>query len=267
MSTNPKASQKQRAASDPHVTAWVNANAGSGKTHVLVDRVVRLMLDGVEPSRIMCLTFTKAAAAEMANRLFDRLSAWITLDDEALVDQLTALGQTAPDGASLERARQLFTRALETPGGLKIQTIHAFCERVLQLFPVEAGIVPHFAMLDDRAAGEMLEAARDKVLLAAQSGSDVELAAALSDVASRAQSDQFGKLLSQLLAMRADLGTVFVPEQGLLRANAALRSTFELGEHEQQADVRATLTIDRGEYERLAGALESGSKTDIERAS
>ena len=267
MSTNPKASQKQRAASDPHVTAWVNANAGSGKTHVLVDRVVRLMLDGVEPSRIMCLTFTKAAAAEMANRLFDRLSAWITLDDEALVDQLTALGQTAPDGASLERARQLFTRALETPGGLKIQTIHAFCERVLQLFPVEAGIVPHFAMLDDRAAGEMLEAARDKVLLAAQDGSEAELAAALSDVASRAQSDQFSKLLSQLLAMRADLGTVFVPEQGLLRANAALRSTFELGEHEQQADVRATLRIDRGEYERLAGALESGSKTDIERAS
>lgn len=157
MTNNPKASASQLEASDPRVSAWVNANAGSGKTHVLVDRVIRLLLTGVDPSKIMCLTFTKAAAAEMANRLFDRLSAWIALDDDSLTTSLDALGSRAPDKDLLERARQLFTRTLETPGGLKIQTIHAFCERVLQLFPVEAGIVPHFTMLDDRAAGELLQ--------------------------------------------------------------------------------------------------------------
>ena len=136
MSGNLKASMAQRAASDPALSAWVNANAGSGKTHVLVDRVVRLMLKGTEPSRIMCLTFTKAAAAEMANRLFERLSTWIALDDAALTGVLDQMGAPDADAVLLERARQLFTRALDTPGGLKIQTIHAFCERVLQLFPV-----------------------------------------------------------------------------------------------------------------------------------
>ena len=163
-----KASRAQLDASDPAATAWVNANAGSGKTHVLVDRVIRLMLAGAEPSRIMCLTFTKAAAAEMANRLFERLSKWIALDDAELADRLARLGSPEPEAHLLERARQLFTRALETPGGLKIQTIHAFCERVLQLFPVEAGIVPHFTMLDDRESLSLLQSARNGVLAAAK---------------------------------------------------------------------------------------------------
>ena len=129
------ASDRQREASDPRSSAWVNANAGSGKTRVLVDRVIRLLLDGAEPSKIMCLTFTKAAAAEMSNRLFERLSAWVVLPEPELRAQLTELGVDDGDPATLRRARRLFTRALETPGGLKIQTIHAFCERVLQAFP------------------------------------------------------------------------------------------------------------------------------------
>ena len=115
MSLNTAASLAQLKASDPSATVWVNANAGSGKTHVLVDRVVRLMLGGTEPSRIMCLTFTKAAAAEMANRLFDRLSKWIALDDDALRAELRKLGLPDADDHLLARARQLFTRALETP--------------------------------------------------------------------------------------------------------------------------------------------------------
>ncbi|WP_374334129.1 UvrD-helicase domain-containing protein, partial [Aestuariivirga sp.] len=167
MSENTAASRAQIRASDPSATVWVNANAGAGKTKVLVDRVVRLMLGGTEPSRIMCLTFTKAAAAEMANRLFEGLSKWIALDDDALRAVLEKLGTPHADTALLERARQLFTRALETPGGLKIQTIHAFCERVLQLFPVEAGVVPHFTMLDDREQLALLQEARDAVLSAA----------------------------------------------------------------------------------------------------
>ena len=223
MSRNPKASAKQLEASDPCATVWVNANAGAGKTHVLVDRVIRLMLGGTEPSRIMCLTFTKAAAAEMANRLFERLSTWIALSDEGLSQRLADLGSPRADAPLLERARQLFTRALETPGGLKIQTIHAFCERVLQLFPIEAGIVPHFSMLDDRQAADMMQQARNMVLSAARSDEASPLGAALLDVATRVSADGFDELLTQLLAKRASLRMVLDREDGLAKAEILLR--------------------------------------------
>ena len=154
----------------------------------------------------MCLTFTKAAAAEMANRLFERLSKWIALDDEALARGAGEARLAQADAALLERARQLFTRALETPGGLKIQTIHAFCERVLQLFPVEAGIVPHFTMLDDRESLDLLQAARNTVLAAAQGPmARRNSARRCCDVANRVSADDFDKLLTQLLAKRANL--------------------------------------------------------------
>ncbi len=129
------ANNLQIRASDPFASAWVNANAGSGKTHVLIDRLIRLMLAGTEPSRILCLTFTKAAAAEMSTRLFERLSGWIPMSGAELKRNLGKIGVNDPDAELMRRARQLFTSALETPGGLKIQTIHAFCERLLQLFP------------------------------------------------------------------------------------------------------------------------------------
>jgi ATP-dependent helicase/nuclease subunit A len=149
-----RASDRQIEASNPAQSVWVAANAGSGKTHVLVDRVIRLMLAGSEPAKILCLTFTKAAAAEMANRLFERLSAWIALNDEQLYKFISAIGHAKASHLDLVRARKLFTLAMETPGGLKIQTIHAFCERLLQLFPVEAGIMPGFRVMDDVEAAD-----------------------------------------------------------------------------------------------------------------
>ena len=237
MSRNPAASRKQLEASDPSATVWVNANAGSGKTHVLVDRVVRLMLDGTEPSRIMCLTFTKAAAAEMANRLFDRLSKWIALDDEALRGELAKLDINKADARRLDRARQLFTRALETPGGLKIQTIHAFCERVLQLFPVEAGIVPHFTMLDDRESLALLQDARNGVLKAAKADEASPIGMALVDVANRVSPDGFDSLLSHLLGKRANLRALFDEAFGLQRAESLLRAHMSL----EQGVTRETL--------------------------
>lgn len=261
MSLNPAASMAQRKASDPAVTVWVNANAGSGKTHVLVDRVVRLMLGGTEPSRIMCLTFTKAAAAEMANRLFERLSTWIALDDEALRKVLDGLGAPDAEQALLQRARQLFTRALETPGGLKIQTIHAFCERVLQLFPVEAGIVPHFTMLDDREQLALLQEARNAVLLSATDEATM-LGAALSDVANRVNADDFDKLLTQLLAKRANLRALFEDPRGLERAEALLRLHLSLGQGVTRASITSGLACDVKRYLALAEALEGGTDTE-----
>ncbi len=148
----PGATPQQRAAADPKANVWVTASAGSGKTRVLVDRLLRLMLDGVLPQRLLCLTFTKAAAAEMANRLHAELAEWTMLGDTGLRERLAQL--MGPPGAEqdLAPARRLFARVLDTPGGLKIQTIHAFCESLLGRFPLEAGLPPQFQVMDERTA-------------------------------------------------------------------------------------------------------------------
>ena len=173
------ATPEQKTASNPAASAWVGANAGSGKTHVLVDRVTRLMLAGVDPMSILCLTYTKAAAKEMANRLHERLGAWVGLSNAALTKQLVQMGHDDVGHQTLSRARRLFTAALETPGGLKIQTIHAFCERILQLFPIEAGLAPGFEVLESSQSKQLLREARDQVLREAQGDETSSFASAL----------------------------------------------------------------------------------------
>jgi len=138
--TRDAATQAQVDAARPDRSTWLSANAGSGKTRVLTDRVARLLLEGVEPQNILCLTYTKAAASEMQNRLFKRLGGWAMLDEPSLRAELSELGaERIPD---LATARTLFARAIETPGGLKIQTIHSFCSSILRRFPLEAGVQP-----------------------------------------------------------------------------------------------------------------------------
>lgn len=154
----------QLKATDPRASAFVAANAGSGKTYVLTRRVIRLLLSGVEPSRILCLTFTKAAAAEMSGRIFRELSGWATLADDELMRILSEI-EGAPVAASrLAPARQLFARALETPGGLKVQTIHAFAEALLQRFALEANLDGRFTVLDGRKQADLMAEARTELI-------------------------------------------------------------------------------------------------------
>lgn len=149
-----EATLAQVRAADPRRSTWLTANAGSGKTRVLTDRVARLLLAGTAPERILCLTYTKAAASEMQNRLLARLGKWAMLPEPELRAELARLGEAAGDGTEpdLPAARRLFARAIETPGGLKVQTIHSFCAGVLRRFPIEAGVPHGFAELDDRSA-------------------------------------------------------------------------------------------------------------------
>ena len=151
------ATLRQIAAAKPDSSTWVSANAGSGKTKVLTDRVARLLLAGTPPQHILCLTYTKAAASEMQNRLFKRLGAWAMMPDEALSAELRSLApnDTLTD-AEMRHARTLFARAVETPGGLKIQTIHSFCGALLRRFPLEAGVSPQFKELDERETNTIL---------------------------------------------------------------------------------------------------------------
>lgn len=166
MSALNEASLRQHQAADPAGSTWLSANAGSGKTRVLTDRVARLLLQGVPPQNILCLTYTKSAASEMQNRLFKRLGAWAMLPEDTLRQALAELGVGQVE--DLPRARTLFARAIEAPGGLKIQTIHAFCAAVLRRFPLEAGVSPNFVEIDERAQkvliGEVLEGMADDVV-------------------------------------------------------------------------------------------------------
>jgi ATP-dependent helicase/nuclease subunit A len=173
------ATEAQVRAADPALSTWLTANAGSGKTRVLTDRVARLLLGGTDPQKILCLTYTKAAASEMQNRLFRRLGNWAMLDENALRKQLAELGVGGfVDRDTLARARRLFARAIETPGGLKIQTIHSFCASLLRRFPIEARVSPDFTEMDDRAATLL----RQDILEEMAAGEDVDAVDALADL-------------------------------------------------------------------------------------
>jgi len=166
----------QAAAVDPNVHASVSASAGSGKTQVLTGRVLRLLLNGARPETILCLTFTKAGAAEMANRVGARLAAWVRLSDPLLRKELHGLGERN-DPEALQRARRLFATVLEAPGGLRIQTIHSFAHALLASFPAEAEITPGFTPIEGRAEQELARTTLANLLADAEARGDESLIA------------------------------------------------------------------------------------------
>jgi ATP-dependent helicase/nuclease subunit A len=251
---------RQRIASDPKRSAWVGANAGSGKTHVLTQRVLRLLLEGAQPSRILCLTYTKAAAANMAARVYDALAKWTALDDEALARAIGETGAPAPTQATLAFARRLFARVVETPGGLKIQTIHAFCEKVLHLFPFEANAPAGFRVMDDLERAEILDRARARALAHAvrEMGESHD---ALTRVAQETSGAGFDALVRELLDRRETL------RNGPDRAHHAreLRRRLGLADNASLASVQAEI-VDGGlapcSWNSIATRLRQGSKND-----
>ncbi|RWP17188.1 double-strand break repair helicase AddA [Mesorhizobium sp.] len=194
----------QASASDPQNSAWVSANAGSGKTHVLAQRVIRLLLRGTDPSKILCLTYTRAAAANMSNRVFSTLSEWTALGDAELATRIETLDGRQPDRETMRRARRLFAEALETPGGLKIQTIHAFCESVLHQFPLEANIPAHFEMLDPQMEASLFSAARRDMISGTAAG-DAGLAEAFATILERGSEHGLDALLAEIVRKRDGL--------------------------------------------------------------
>ncbi len=201
----------------PRSSVWVSASAGTGKTTVLTERLLRLMLDGTDPARVLCLTFTRAAAAEMANRLDTRLAEWATMPPGALAQALHKLTGEFPGEATIARARRLFALVLDAPGGIKIATIHAFCQTLLRRFPLEAGVSPEFAVIEERGAAEALAEAAQRVILAARGRHDPELAEALGIVAGHAAEERFAELMRALAQERGKL------RRALAEGHAALR--------------------------------------------
>ena len=214
----------QRQALGPEASVWVSASAGTGKTKVLTDRLLALMLDGTDPARILCLTFTRAAAAEMANRVNARLAAWATLPPGQLDEELVALIGRMPDEYETTLARQLFARVLDSPGSAKIATIHAFCQSLLRRFPLEAGVPPEFAVLDERGAAEALAEAAETVIAKARDDRAPALAEALGVIARYIQEDRFTGLLTAMTAERGKLRAALGAGEVALRTRLAARS-------------------------------------------
>ena len=261
--------KRQQLASNPAASAWVSASAGTGKTKVLTDRVLRLMLDGTPPQRILCLTFTRSAAAEMANRLNQRLVSWATINDEQLIHDVKTLTGTKIDGVQAERARRLLACVLDAPGGMRIQTIHSFCESLLGQFPLEANVIPHFSVMDEQAAVELLETTRDELLNHLQNNENSNLAKALGIVALHTQEAGFRDLITQLISDRARIAHLLA-DGGLQGAANQIRAALSLVETDTPTNIIATActddSFDLRSLNAASEAMEAGQKTDIERA-
>jgi ATP-dependent helicase/nuclease subunit A len=243
-------------ASDPRRSAWVSANAGSGKTTVLVRRVIRLLLDGVPPGRILCLTYTKAAAAHMANKVLETLSGWVRLNDTDLDAEIKQIEPGVPDAPRRARARRLFAAALETPGGLKVQTIHAFCDRVLHMFPVEANAPAGFEVLDELGERDMIENARLQVLLDAGRNPASPLGQALAHCVEISSDLTIEKVIAEAVLERRKLARL-----DLDAARHALLAALELDPDSSSEYVRTRIlsggTLPQQEWQATALALQA----------
>src|SRR5277367_5689618 len=265
----PQVRELQRAASAPNVSAWVAANAGSGKTHVLVQRVINLLLAGVAPEKILCLTFTKAAAANMAKRVFDTLGRWTTLDDDAL-DAAIGVPPGRMPGARRAQARRLFARALDTPGGLKVQTIHAFCTQLLHQFPFEANVAARFTVLDEAQQTQLLEQLTLHVLLDGARDPQSPLGRALTVAMTAAADQTFRDVIRAAIGRRDAIAHWVMKEGDVAAAIAALSRALGIDPATSRENIEDEFfedsAITAAEWSALAAALAQGNKTDIEQA-
>ena len=265
----------QALASDPAVSAWVSANAGTGKTTVLVNRVLRLLLHQDEgsghytrPEKILCLTYTKAVAAEMENRLFQILSDWAVMAESDLAGALKDLRGIPALPSDMERARTLFATTLDTKGGLKIHTIHAFCERLLHRFPLEAGVQADFKVLEDGERRSLRDAAIDEVLGRALEEEGAPLGQALMAVIASTGEERFREIIEVTLGKQEELRAIHRLSDGPgtlgEQETLALRRLFGVRETRREAQALEEMAgvLSDGQIEDLITALRSGSKRD-----
>ena len=251
MTRRDEASEMQVRAATPTISTWLSANAGSGKTRVLTDRVARLLLEGVSPQHILCLTYTKAAAGEMQNRLFKRLGIWAMQDADQLAAELQELGiDRQIDKDQIRKARTFFASALETPGGLKIQTIHSFCASLLRRFPLEAGVSPQFAEMDDRAAKLL----RAEIVEEMAAGDDV---GAVDALVTHYSDSNFDKLTAEIIKRKDG----FDKKMG----KAEIWKLFDLKANQDNQIILSSVLngSEAALFDALLPALQNGSTNDV----
>lgn len=261
------AAHAQRQAADPGASVWVAASAGSGKTKILVDRVLSLLLQEVSPERILCLTFTRAAAAEVANRIHQKLLQWATLPESLLDEDLACLRGNTADATMRARARRLFAYVLDV--GIRIETLHAFCQALLRRFPLEAGVVPHFRVMDEHESAEAMAAAWETTLLLACNERDSARAVALETVTALVHETHFPELMEELVTARSRLQHLMERHNGVDGVMIAVRAKLGLAANETALGVLVAACANEAcnipALRVAATALQNGSKKDIER--
>lgn len=265
---------QQRLAAKPSDTVWVSASAGTGKTKVLTDRVMRLLLprddgqDGTPPHKILCLTFTKAAASEMYNRITETLSTWVILDEDTLTNKLDKLLGHAPTDYQMETARRLFADVVDVPGGLKIMTIHAFCQSLLGRFPLEAGLRPGFEAIDEyKAAAAQKQAMEDVLNLAAQNP-DHLLAGALARLLRAQNREQIEKLLGEVISERVQFISLLSDSDPLADLQSKIYASLGLPANATKNSIITEyldLLAQDKQAHKFKEALAVGGKRDLER--
>ncbi len=277
--------QEQQIAVDPSHSVWVSANAGSGKTRVLTDRVLRILLKGTPPHRILCLTYTKAAAAEMALRIQAQLAEWVILPEADLQKKLSTLLNRIPDAKEAKRARQLFALVADAPEGLRIQTIHSLCQSLLMRFSVEAGVSPHFRLMEEREGAALMEEVKERLFLTHRHNHDkIKLVQAIRRIANTISEHSFHEVLKELISQRSEFKQMLrngleAYQQNLeeavgikyreLTVEDLIRSHFSYSESEIQAlqclvvpMLASDKKTDRELGEKLAAWLECASRSD-----
>lgn len=265
----------QRLASDPAASVWVTASAGTGKTKVLTDRVLRLMLEGTPPEEILCLTFTKAAASVMTTRIRDELANWATMDDASLDARLTKLEGRKPDAEKSNRARRLFAEFLDAHGGMRIQTIHSFSQALIRRFPIESGIPPYFDVMDDQTAVEMLRESQADILRDVQKNPDTPLAKAVRMITPEVAEDDFASLMREVTYRRGQLLSTFSKHGGMENTIDAIYDYLNAPKGLDSKTLNDQLISDQGlngvapDLDALAAAadiLAGGTAADLEKA-
>ncbi|MBN34771.1 MAG: hypothetical protein CMM46_08340 [Rhodospirillaceae bacterium] len=264
------ANDLQQAMSDPRRTVWVAASAGTGKTKVLTDRVLRLLLGGTPASRILCLTFTRAAAAEMANRIRGELAGWVALSETDLEADLLALTGEKPTEEQSRQARRLFATVLDAPGGLQITTIHSFCQSLLGRFPLEAGVAPHFGLIEDRDRSELLREARDSVIGRIARSEATDLHDALHHLILKAGEARAGELIDEVCANADHLDRILAKAGSMDRLLNALALALDADPASTDIDLLSRASrdgaFDHTGLSRAAEALLDGAATDVTRS-
>ncbi len=255
----------QQLASNPQNSSWVFASAGSGKTKVLTDRVLRLLLSNVTPDKILCLTFTKVAAAEMQNRINNELAKWVLLDDTALNQKLFDLSGSKASSNDLKKARILFAEILDAESKIKIQTIHSFCQSLIKIFPFEAKVRPNFEVLEDAQEKLFLQKSRKEVLK--KSAQNSQLRQLVSTINSKLHEATFDELIEDLLSKKEQLTILKENYFGIDGVIAEIFKKFGVQENEDENQIISEFLqkIDLNKSAKIANQLdESTSSRNLE---
>ncbi|MBR1604816.1 MAG: double-strand break repair helicase AddA [Alphaproteobacteria bacterium] len=267
------ATEQQHLAAQPHHSVWVEASAGTGKTQVLSDRVLRLLLNGVSPAKLLCITYTKAAAVEMNSRISQKLSQWAVVSEEELDTQLEQLLGKLPDNKEdycklVAVARRLFAVLLDTPGGMKIQTLHSFCQEILKRFPLEAKVSPYFEVMDDRAKSEILESIKNKMLATSDVLQNKSVAEAIGYLTSHVYESAFSEVMSVITNNAGKIVRLFAnyPHNDDLFAELAKRLDVAPTLTEDEVKRCWLDTLDVGVLRQMVIAWQQGSVSDKDKA-